>query len=81
MGSKFDEAGCTYSIWKLIAILFGALNYIPILFPQYSNLVTNTTETKRRESLAWLESAMKEHLAGKPESKEFYDLVKPLIHV
>jgi hypothetical protein len=29
--------------------------------------------------MTWLEKVMKNHLAGKPESKRFYDLVKPLI--
>ena len=80
MGSKYDEAGCTYSIHKIIVILYGVLNYIPILFPQYPGLVTETTEAKRKESLAWLESFMKEHLVEKPEAKEFYDLVNPLIY-
>jgi hypothetical protein len=79
MGSKYDEAGCSYSINKIITIVYGVLNYIPILFPQYLDLVEETTENKRKEALAWLDFVMREHLASKPEAKEFYDLVNPLL--
>ncbi len=51
MGSKYDESGCTYSINKIIVIAFGVLNYVPILFPQYSDLVEETMEIKRRQVL------------------------------
>lgn len=80
MGSKYDEAGCTYSINKIIVISFGLLNHIPTLFPKYSSLVEEITEAKRKKSLAWLESIMEGHIAEKPEAKEFYDLVNPLIY-
>jgi hypothetical protein len=49
MGSKFDEMGCTYSLYQIVPIFFGILNYVPILFPQYSTLVSKLTETKRIE--------------------------------
>lgn len=81
MGSKYNEDGCTYSLNKIVVVLFGLLNYVPILFPQYPSLVSNTTETKRKESLAGLESIMKAHLASKPEAQEFYDLVYSLIYI
>jgi len=80
MGSNYHELGCMYTINKIIVILYGALNYVPILFPLYSSLVTDETEHKRKEALIWLESVMKADIEEKPEIQEFYDLVHPLIY-
>ena len=81
MGSKYDEFGCSYSINKIVAIVFGVLNCVPTLFPQYSSLVIESTETKRKEALNWLDDVMKAHIASKPEAKEFYDLINPLLYI
>lgn len=81
LGSEFNELGCSYAINKIVVILFGILNFVPILFPQYHSLVTNSTEIKRKESLAWLDSIVKADIEQKSEIKEFYDLVNPLINV
>jgi hypothetical protein len=81
MGSGYDDVGSGYSINKIWIILFGILNCIPELFSQYPNLVTVATETKRKESLAWLESVIRENLANTPEEKEFYNLVKPIMYI
>jgi hypothetical protein len=81
MGCEYDEAGCGYVINKIIVVLFGILNYVPILFPQYPNLVTEEIEAKRKDSLEWLNFVMKSHATEKPDSKIFYDLVSPLIHI
>jgi len=80
MGSQYNEEGCSFSLNQIVAILFGILNYVPIFFPQYVSLVPPETEKKRKDSLAWLESGMKDHLKGKPKSSRFYNVVNPLIY-
>lgn len=80
MGSEYDKVGCEYAINKIIVILFGILNYVPILFSQYSNLVTEQTEAKRKDATEWLDFIMKSHVSEKPESKVFYELASPLIY-
>lgn len=79
MGNKYDEIECTYLLNQIVPILYGILNYVPVLFPQYLPLVPKSTESKRKESIAWLEKAMSDHIADRPESKKLYDLVGPLI--
>jgi hypothetical protein len=79
MGNKFDKIYCTYSVNLIVPILLGVLNFVPVFFPQYLSLVPNDTEIKRKESIEWLSKAIKDHIAEKPISKNFYDLVTPLI--
>jgi len=81
MGNQYEERGCTYSLNQVVPILYGILNYIPILFPQYPKLVQESTEKKRKESIDWLERSMNIHMDSKPSSKKFYDLVSPLIRL
>lgn len=80
MGNMYDELRCTYLLTLVVPVVYGILNYTPILFPQYLTLAPVNTEIKRREAVAWLEKVMRDHIAEKPTSKKFYDLVHPLIH-
>jgi hypothetical protein len=79
MGSQYNESHFSYSSNQLVVLLYGVLNYLPEFFPQYRTLVLESTETKRKQSLSWLESMMNEHIANKPGTKIFYDLVNPMI--
>jgi hypothetical protein len=81
MGSKYNEMGCSFILNQVILILFGILNYIPIMFPQYSSLVPTETETKRIESIAWLDEQILKQRSVKQGTKEYYDLVDPLVRI
>ena len=73
--------GCSFILNQVTLILFGILNYIPIMFPQYSSLVPTETETKRIESIAWLDEQMLKQRSVKQGTKEYYDLVDPLVRI
>jgi hypothetical protein len=81
MGSNFDEMKCSFILNQVSLILFGILNYIPIMFPQYSFLVPKETETKRIKSIAWLDDLMIKQKSAKPGTKEYYELVDPLVRL
>lgn len=81
MGSQYNEMGCSFILNQVALIIFGILNYIPLMFPQYSSLVPNETETKRIESIAWLDEQMSKQKSAKPGTKEYFELVDPLVRV
>jgi hypothetical protein len=81
MGNAYDEFGASFSLNHLVVLVYGFLNYIPLLFPQYKTLVPEPTEKKRIASLAWLKKAMEDHLGHKPSTQPFYDAVNQLIQI
>jgi hypothetical protein len=81
MGNEFNEVGFGYAVTKIWVILLGILNYIPLLFPQYSDLATEQVEVGRKEVVTRLEFLIKTEIELSPKTKGFFDLVTPLIRV
>jgi len=47
MGNAYSEFGASFSLNHLVVLVYGFLNWIPLLFPQYPTLVPN--QLKQRE--------------------------------
>ncbi|MGA3243627.1 MAG: hypothetical protein ABSE41_03355 [Bacteroidota bacterium] len=79
MGCHFDADLCTFSLNQISVVLCGWLTYIPIFFPAFPTNAPRDLLGKRQSALDWLREGMDQHVKMKPITKEFYDLVEPII--
>lgn len=75
MGSEYNEMFSNYLLNQLAPLIYGILNFIPLFFGQYNNLVPEYIELKRKSLLMELKIMME----SPPKSKEFLNDIKPLI--
>lgn len=75
MGSIYDELFSNYLLNQLIPLIYGIVNFIPIFFKQYLNLVPQIIESNRASVL----KVLKEMMNTPPKSEEFLKDIKPLI--
>lgn len=75
MGSEFQEKFSNYIINQLIPLSYGILNFIPVFFYKYKDLVPNDIESNRKSVL----KDLKKMMDSLPKSKIFFNDIKPLI--
>jgi hypothetical protein len=75
MGSIYNEMFSNYILNQLIPLIYGTLNFIPVFFHQYRDLVPNDIESNREASILELKKMMD----SPPKSEEFLKDIKPLI--
>jgi hypothetical protein len=75
MGSVFNEIFSNYLLNQLIPLIYGVLNFIPVFFRHYKNLVPTDIELNRTSAL----NVLKEMMDSPPKSEEFLKDIQPLI--
>jgi hypothetical protein len=75
MGSEYNEMFSNYLLNQLVPLIYGILNFIPLFFRQYKNLVPENIELKRKSLLNELKIMME----SPPKSEDFLKDIKPLI--
>ncbi len=75
MGSVYNEMFANYLLNQLIPLIYGILNFIPIFFRLYKDLVPSNIELKRTSAL----NELKKMMNTLPKSEEFLKDIKPLI--
>jgi len=74
-GSKYNEMFSNYILNQLFPLVYGILNFIPVFFRNYKDLVPPNIELNRESSLMELKTMMD----TPPKSEEFLQEIKPLI--
>lgn len=75
MGSKYNEMFSNYILNQFIPLIYGILNFIPVFFRYYKDLIPPNVELNRESSLIELKTMMN----TPPKSEEFLNEMKPLI--
>ena len=75
MGSNYNAMFSNYILNQLIPLTYGILNFIPIFFRYYKDIVPLNIESNRETAL----NELKKMMNLSPKSEEFLKDIKPLI--
>ena len=75
MGSTYNDMFSNYILNQLIPLTYGIINYIPLFFRQYKDLVITKIESNRKSVL----NELKKIMNYPPKSEEFLADIRPLI--
>ncbi len=75
MGSIYNEIFSNFLLNQLIPLIYGILNFIPVFFNQYNDLVPSIIDSNRESLITKLKSMME----SDPKSTKVFEDIKPLI--